>query len=48
MTANNYKKTKILNENERNVRTYTIFDESVFLKVDNIPLGFFQIKFKLL
>lgn len=34
-----YNKTKILNENERNVRVYTIFDESVFLKIENIPQG---------
>lgn len=34
-----FEKTKILTPFERNVRVYTICDESIYLKIDNIPKG---------
>ena len=34
-----YSKTKILTPNKRNVRSYTILDESIYLKVSNAPKG---------
>ena len=39
MNFEKYKKTKILNENEKNVRVYTICDESVYLTIENYPRG---------
>lgn len=42
MNNEKFKKTQILNINERNVRAYTICDESIYLKIENIPLSFLK------
>jgi len=51
MNKNSFQKTKIFNANEKNVRVYTITDESVYLFVENIPFSLFlnenMINFKL-
>ena len=36
-----FKKTKIFNPEKKNVRVYSITNESVYLFIENIPYGFF-------
>lgn len=41
INSEKFKKTKIFNPEQKNVRVYSITDESVYLLIENIPYGFF-------